>query len=134
MVRITRSFQTHAEGVYGIRPKVWMESSRSDVWHQSEGKIHAGARCHTPTAITYSPAVRFHTNPSDWIEKRPFENGLFSVFTAQNDNFCEKLSKKPFLRSIFSSQHFLCLIPSFQCNNYFFFSAHLDGIHQTTDS
>ena len=25
--------------------------------------------CHTPSAITYSPAVRLHTNPSDWIEK-----------------------------------------------------------------
>ena len=24
------------------------------------------------------PAVRLHANPSDWIEKRPFENGLFS--------------------------------------------------------
>ena len=34
--------------------------------------------CHTPSAITYSPAVRLHANPSDWIEKRPFENGLFS--------------------------------------------------------
>ena len=34
--------------------------------------------CHTPAAITYSPAVRLHANPSDWIEKRPFENGLFS--------------------------------------------------------
>ena len=22
--------------------------------------------------------ARLHTNPSDWIEKRPFENGLFS--------------------------------------------------------
>ena len=41
----------HAEGVYGIRnllrygiaTKERMESSRSDVWHQSEGEIHAGA-------------------------------------------------------------------------------------------
>ena len=41
----------HAKGVYGIRnllrygiaTKSRMESSRSDVWHQSEGEIHAGA-------------------------------------------------------------------------------------------
>ena len=41
----------HAEGVYiirnllryGIATKERMESSRSDVWHQSEGEIHAGA-------------------------------------------------------------------------------------------
>ena len=36
--------------------------------------------CHTVVLrrILYSPAVRLHANPSDWIEKRPFENGLFS--------------------------------------------------------
>ena len=28
--------------------------------------------------IPYSPAVRLHANPLDSIEKRPFENGLFS--------------------------------------------------------
>ena len=41
----------HAEGVYvirnllryGIATKERMESSRGDVWHQSEGEIHAGA-------------------------------------------------------------------------------------------
>ena len=39
----------HAEGVYGIKAKpcmefatcCGMESSRSDAWNQSEGKIHA---------------------------------------------------------------------------------------------
>ena len=43
--------RNHAEGVYeirnslrhGIGTKCRMESSRSDVWHQSEGEIHAGA-------------------------------------------------------------------------------------------
>ena len=55
-----------------------MESTRSVECNQSEGEIHADAWCHTPSAITYSPAVRLHANPSDWIEKRPFENGLFS--------------------------------------------------------
>ena len=28
---------------YGIGTKCRMKSSRSDVWHQSEGEIHAGA-------------------------------------------------------------------------------------------
>ena len=63
---------------YGIKAKPCMESSWSDVCNQSEGEIHADAWCHTPSAITYSPAVRLHANPSDWIEKRPFSNGLFS--------------------------------------------------------
>ena len=66
---------------YGIRAKPCMESTRSVECNQSEGEIHADAWCHTPSAITYSPAVRLHTNPSDWIEKRPFENGLFSWVT-----------------------------------------------------
>ena len=40
-----------------------MESRQSLVCNQSEDN--------TPAAIPYSPAVRLHTNPSDWIEKRP---------------------------------------------------------------
>ena len=34
--------------------------------------------CHTPSAITYSPAVRLHANPSDWIEKSKSKDLLFS--------------------------------------------------------
>ena len=30
--------ENHADGVYGIATKERMESSRSDVWHQSEGE------------------------------------------------------------------------------------------------
>ena len=67
----------HAVGVYEIKAKpcmesatcCGMESSRSDVWHQSEGRIHADAWCHTPAAIPYTTASWLHTNPSDWIEK-----------------------------------------------------------------
>ena len=65
-----------------------MESTRSVECNQSEGEIHADAWCHTPSAITYSPAVRLHANPSDWIEKRPFENGLFS--------WCERRDLNPY--------------------------------------
>ena len=67
----------HDAGVYEIKAKpcmesatcCGMESSRSDVCHQSEGKIHAIAWCYTPAAIPYTTASWLHTNPSDWIEK-----------------------------------------------------------------
>ena len=59
-----------------------MESFRRNVWNQSEGKIHAEGIDAIPSQSDgfHAPhfARRFHANPSDWIEKRPFENGLFS--------------------------------------------------------
>ena len=80
-----RESKTKMQLIKSRRSRVWnpqrvcgMESTRSVECNQSEGEIHAAAGCHTPSAITYSPAVRLHANPSDWIEKRPFENGLFS--------------------------------------------------------
>ena len=53
----------HHEVMYEINPKERYTLARDDI---------------RLAAITYSPAVRLHANPSDWIEKRPFENGLFS--------------------------------------------------------
>jgi hypothetical protein len=55
-----------------------METAQSDVRYQAKGKIHAIAGCHAPTAIPYSPAVRLHANPSDWIEKSKSLDLLFS--------------------------------------------------------
>ena len=86
---------TKMQLVQSRRSRVWnpqlvcgMESTRSVECNQSEGEIHADAWCHTPSAITYSPAVRLHANPSDWIEKRPFENGLFSWCERRDLNKC----------------------------------------------
>ena len=92
-----KSGQTHApnraKGVDGIRnllrhgigTKCRMESSRSDVWHQSEGEMHAGAWCHTPAAITYTTASWLHTNPSDWIKKE--RSDCFVLFLAERKGF-----------------------------------------------
>ena len=65
--------------VAGSSPQPQRNKSRQrDVWNQSEGEYTPARDAIRLTAITYSPAVRLHANPSDWIEKRPFENGLFS--------------------------------------------------------
>ena len=66
---------------YGIGTKCRMESLRSDVWHQSEGR-YTLARDAMPSQIDgfHSPhfARRLHTNPSDWIEKSKSCDLLFS--------------------------------------------------------
>ena len=76
----------HAEGVYiirnllryGIATKERMESSRSDVWNQSEGEIHAGAWCHTPAAIPYT--LRVITYQSFGLDKKRTKRLLRSFF------------------------------------------------------
>ena len=66
---------------YGIGTKCRMESSRSDVWHQSEGS-YTLTRDAMPSQSDgfHSPhfARRLHTNPSDWIEKSKSYDLLFS--------------------------------------------------------
>ena len=63
--------------------------NQGKVKHLCDDAIHATRDFIHLTAITYSPAMRLHANPSDWIEKRPFENGLFS---------CEKATKSSVIR------------------------------------
>ena len=54
-----------------------MESDHRSVWNQSEGRYTLRVMPYAYGNYILAHA-RLHTNPSDWIEKRPFENGLFS--------------------------------------------------------
>ena len=66
---------------YGTRPWVWMESSRSDAWHQSEGRYtlkRDAIPCQRHGFHTPHFARWFHANPSDWIEKSKSFDLLFS--------------------------------------------------------
>ena len=58
---------------------------RSIVWNHHEVMYEINPKGDTRYRVmpyTYGDYIlacaRLHTNPSDWIEKRPFENGLFS--------------------------------------------------------
>ena len=84
------SHPDHAEGVYiirnllryGIATKERMESSRSDVWHQSEGEIHAGAWCHTVAKrrITCNARGALITYQSFGLDKKRTKRLLRSFF------------------------------------------------------
>ena len=61
------------------RRKLWMESSRSDAWHQSEGRYMLRMMPYACGDDILAHA-RLHTNPSDWIEKSKSFDLLFSMF------------------------------------------------------
>ena len=82
---------------YGIKARPCMESSQSGVWNQSEGG-YTLARDAIPSHCDgfHTPCGWFHANPSDWIEKRPFENGLFSCLIKTE----RLLPKKPYFTRV----------------------------------